>query len=321
MDSLDDYDRVILHQLDKNARQTYLQIGDEVDLTKNVVAYRIKRMIKKGIIRKYSILINPFKLGFESYRIYLSYQYTTPLIEQRIINHFSDDPLNWWTISSEGRYDLAVITWVNNINRFYTSWKKTLSLFRDYFRKQNFSLYIQSISFLHDYLITERKIDKRTSFKFDENQLVTLNDLEKKILYLLSRNSRISVKQMSTKLHCSNLTIEKSMNRLQKKGIILGFHVDINLDMIGYKLYKADINLRNYKKIVNILNYIIKDPHLIRVDYSIGESDLELEFHVSNLNHFERIMQDLSETFSDSIRNYKYLSASKIHNKNYMPRV
>jgi DNA-binding Lrp family transcriptional regulator len=146
MISLDDHDRAILHQLDQNARQTYSQMAEKLDLTKNAVSYRIKKMMKNGIIKKFYTLINPFKIGFESYRIYVSYQYSTPLIEERIINHFSSYPLNWWTISLEGRYDLAVITWVNDVNQFYKYWKETLTLYRDYFRKQHFSLYIQSLT-------------------------------------------------------------------------------------------------------------------------------------------------------------------------------
>ena len=106
----------------------------------------------KGIIKNFYPVIDTFKLGYEGYRIYINLQYTNPNTIKSISNYFIKYPLNWWTISSEGRFDLAVILWVNHINKFYSYWDKTLQLYRDYFREQQFSIYIQSYSFLNEFL-------------------------------------------------------------------------------------------------------------------------------------------------------------------------
>ena len=56
---IDKKDKKILYHLDLNSRQSLNSIGKKVGLTKDVVAYRIQRMQKHGIIkmfRTYSLL-------------------------------------------------------------------------------------------------------------------------------------------------------------------------------------------------------------------------------------------------------------------------
>ncbi|GAF92822.1 unnamed protein product, partial [marine sediment metagenome] len=61
------------------------------------------------------------------------------------------------------------------------------------------------------------------------------------------------------------------------------------------------------------------NPHLVRIDRSVGISDLELELHVKSLRQFHEIMDDVCNKFHDAIKNYKYVYASEVHKMNYMP--
>ena len=69
---LDSKDMKILSELDKNARQPNSSIGRKVRLSKEVVKYRIDRMLKNGIIVRFYTLTNYFKLGISKYKLYLS---------------------------------------------------------------------------------------------------------------------------------------------------------------------------------------------------------------------------------------------------------
>ncbi|MEM0493397.1 MAG: winged helix-turn-helix transcriptional regulator, partial [Candidatus Thermoplasmatota archaeon] len=50
MVDLDLKDRKILYELDLNARQSFGDIGKKVGLSKDSVAYRVKRMEDEGVI-------------------------------------------------------------------------------------------------------------------------------------------------------------------------------------------------------------------------------------------------------------------------------
>jgi len=60
---LDRTDTKIIQQLAKNARVSLVDIGKEVNMSRVAVKARIQALEDKGIIEKYSVIINPAKIG------------------------------------------------------------------------------------------------------------------------------------------------------------------------------------------------------------------------------------------------------------------
>ncbi|GAG46830.1 unnamed protein product, partial [marine sediment metagenome] len=71
---LDLYDKKILCELDMGARQSFSGIGKKVGLSKNAVEYRVKNMLKEGVIEYFYTVIDAYKLGYTGYRTYLHLQ-------------------------------------------------------------------------------------------------------------------------------------------------------------------------------------------------------------------------------------------------------
>jgi Lrp/AsnC family leucine-responsive transcriptional regulator len=61
--SLDDTDRKILDLLQKDARMTNAAIGAEVGMTAPSVFERIRKLEQRGVIQRYSAVVNPTALG------------------------------------------------------------------------------------------------------------------------------------------------------------------------------------------------------------------------------------------------------------------
>jgi len=320
MVKIDSKDREILYQLDLDSRQSFAKIGKQVGLSKTVVAYRINKLITNGFIKTFYTVIDSFKLGYISFRVYLVYQYMTAERERELIDHFVKQKLTWWTISAEGRFDLAVIMWVKDINDFYSFWEDTLRKFRDNFLEQQFSVYIQIYSYRHSYLLDDPNKSDRTKFEITGGgEQVTIDDLDYRLLRLITPNARIPVKDLATKLDTSPAVVNYRLKKLIKQGVIQGFRADIDIGKLGYQFFKADIDLKDYKQRGKIINYAKTNPHLIRIDKSVGISDLELEYHVRSLEEFHQIMKDLINQFPDAIKKYRYVYASTLHKMNYMP--
>jgi DNA-binding Lrp family transcriptional regulator len=62
MDSIDKVDRQILNVLQENAKTTHKEIAEKLFLTRTPVFDRIKKLERRGIIRKYVALLNPKKI-------------------------------------------------------------------------------------------------------------------------------------------------------------------------------------------------------------------------------------------------------------------
>jgi len=133
-------------------------------------------------------------------------------------------------------------------------------------------------------------------------------------------DSRVPTIEIAKKLNSSTITIKNRIKKLMKSGVIQGFKISIDPFKIGYQFYKVDIELNEYQKIHQIINYIKNNPNLTIIGKSIGFADLELRFHVRNLSELHQIMNDITVKFPDVIKNYKYFYTSEIFKMNYMPK-
>ena len=60
---LDSIDRKILRELQKEGRITYAELARRVGLSTSPCLERVKRMEREGVIRGYTTLLNPARLG------------------------------------------------------------------------------------------------------------------------------------------------------------------------------------------------------------------------------------------------------------------
>ena len=309
-------DRKILYQLDINSRQSFSQIGKKVGLNRDVVASRVKKLQEKGIIINFSTYFDYLRLGFIPLRFYFKYQYVTPEIKKEIIDYFVKSKYSIVVFTLEGSYDLLVLILVKNISDAYPFWKKTLQKYGDYFAQRAYSNYVGESIYRKSFLIDEK--DDRTEFILKRSgEKVDYDDVDFQILKLLTNNARIPTIEIAEKLNLTTKTINERIKRLIKSGIILKFEVGIDLNKLGYQLFKIDFYLREYSKINQIVKYIEKNPNLVYVDYTIGYADLELEFYLNNITQLHQIVEDLFKKFPGIIRNYTYFVVIKEY-KNFI---
>jgi len=63
LNGLDEIDRTIITLLTKNARMSYVDIGEAVGLSRVAVKSRISSLEDRGIIEEYTTIINPQKIS------------------------------------------------------------------------------------------------------------------------------------------------------------------------------------------------------------------------------------------------------------------
>ncbi len=320
MVSLDLKDRKILYELDLDSRQPISKIGKKVGLPKTSVAYHIKKMQDLGVIRHFYTVIDAYKLGYTSIRIYLTFQYASLEIRNEILQYFKDNKYTYWIGTIEGPFDLVVIMWIRELFEFHQFWKQTLTRYRDYFQEERFSIYMQLLHFPNTYLLDDPpSVNRKVFEKIGGRQRVEVDDLDLKILNALSSDARIPLLNLAQQTQTSAATVSKRIKLLREKGIIQGFRTDIDIGKIGYKQFKVDIDLRDYKKIDAVSRYIRENSHLIYITVTAGHADLEFSFRFESVAQVSEVMDDLYSKFPNVIRSYHYFYVTKIHKLQYMP--
>ena len=106
---------------------------------------------------------------------------------------------------------------------------------------------------------------------------------------------------------------------MSKKGIILGFKPLIDLEKIGMKYFKLDINLKNMKTRSKLITFSEANPNITYIDQTIGTSDFEVDIEAESNEQFFSIIQEIRGKFGENIQNYSYFVVEKIHKISYLP--
>jgi len=327
MVTIDKKDKKILYHLHLDSRQSLNSIGKKVGLTKDVVAYRIQRMQKQGIIINfYANIIIPGKTYTRNSYVF---QNTNPTIKNEIIQYFINKKNTTYVISLEGSYDLFVNLIYDDILLLELFLEQTQIKYGNYIEKQattvilNLSWY--DLSFLLDEKTKNRKIvrgvdDNKLKQFFEDFAKVNIDEFDLKILKILSLNARLPTTEIAKQLNSTATIIRYRIKKLIKTGVIQGFGVILDFGKIGYRFYHINISLKNYMKRLKIIDYIRNNPHLYCIERALGETaDLELEFYLENVNQLHQIMEDISMKFPEDIKNFNYYSYLKVHKAATIP--
>ena len=150
---------------------------------------------------------------------------------------------------------------------------------------------------------------------------VSFDDKDIKILISLSKNARASLLEIAKEVRISAELTSYRIKQLQKRGIIQGYRVMIDVEKLGYHFYKAEIRLSNYKKIKQIMQFCHQHPNIYQVDKTIGGETLEIEFHVKKLQGMLDIIAEIEGIFQNTIESFDYITVLSEEKMVYMPKI
>lgn len=314
-------DRKILYELDLNCRQSNAQIGKKVGLSRDVVAYRINKMKKEGVIKNFWTAINTFKLGYQVFRIYINFHYVSNKIKKEIIQYFTNYRNSWAVVSVEGPIDLSLVVWVKNIYEFYRFWNKTLEKYGDYFEKYTISVYIQAIGYKKSYLLDKPdKYDNKIMYRTTcDGTIVKIDKIDYEILNEIAVNARIPLIELAEKIGCSSQSISYRLRNLEKSGVIQAYRVNIDRSFLGLQIYKVDIFLKDYNQRGKIIRYLEDNGCIECLNVAVGWSDIEPEIVVENTDKLIKLMEEISDKFPNSIKKENYWIMATVHKERWLP--
>lgn len=115
----------------------------------------------------------------------------------------------------------------------------------------------------------------------------SLDAIDAKIIELMQENARISIKDIAAVVYLSSPAVTARIERLEKNGIITGYHAQVNPEALGYKI-KAFINLdlEPVQK-EEFYPFIEKVPNVVECNCVTGEYAMLLEVEFANTNDLD----------------------------------
>jgi DNA-binding Lrp family transcriptional regulator len=115
--NIDEVDYKILNLLAKNTRISSVEISKQINVSTVTIQSRIHKLIKSGVIQRYSITMDINKLGLREFIVNLSLRDYNK--KNHIINYLSDNPFLWEIHKAIGGFDLEITLYATNFEHFY----------------------------------------------------------------------------------------------------------------------------------------------------------------------------------------------------------
>ena len=103
MKDMDSRDWKILYELDLNARTSLSSLAKKVGLSKEVVNYRLKRLVKNGVITSFFTRVDASLLGLVGFRVFVRFERTTSEVDSQIRKYIIAHPKIGWAVLTYGQ--------------------------------------------------------------------------------------------------------------------------------------------------------------------------------------------------------------------------
>jgi Lrp/AsnC family transcriptional regulator for asnA, asnC and gidA len=116
---IDKKDLEMLRILFDDSRTPIVDIAREVDLSADAVSYRIKRLVRSGVILGFRLSLDSSKIGFEHRKIFLRLNYTSRQRKHDFFKYYSIHPNVVFLLGCIGNWDAELDFDVKDTRHFH----------------------------------------------------------------------------------------------------------------------------------------------------------------------------------------------------------
>ncbi len=317
---IDKKDRRIIYELWQDCRRPLGEIAKEVGVSKQALHYRISRLVEKGVITTFIAAINVAKLGYINHEAWLQFRAVPAGKRHAFAAYLAGHPNVRLVAECGGKFDLLVGILAENPVQFS-------SLFRDILRKfpdivKNYVVLISTDFYAYPRThLLEKEERKRPQHIAEEPRKIALDETEQKVLFHLSNNARIPVMELAKKAGVTASTVRAKLKRLQNEGVIVGYTIQFEHSRIGYENYEvfASLHDMNENKEKELEEYCRSNPYSTYLLKCIGKWDIDIGFDAKDSGHFQHILTEFRDRFSDVISDYEFVSTLRWNKFTYYP--
>ena len=265
---LTEKDKLILKELLDDGRKTSASISKDIDLGREIVNYRIKRLVKENLIVKFVPKLHEGSGSYKEYVILLKLKLDDDISKEEFVKNTIGNKFLVWVLKSSEGWDLIVKLYALNVEEFQTKLNEILELFSDVLAKYYTILSSSPIkeaqreilleSVFHDSIKKDFETIKNVEMHFQ------IDNKDKELLNLLSADGRVQYKDMAEKLDVSADTVKYRIEKLKQQGLIERFEPVINFSKLGFLQYALIMKCGYlHPEVLEKLNVFISKHHNI----------------------------------------------------------
>ncbi|MFH1470174.1 MAG: AsnC family transcriptional regulator [Candidatus Micrarchaeota archaeon] len=306
---LDAKDQRILAALSANARQSLSSVGRKVGLSEEVVNYRLRNLLQKRIITAFRAEIDPFRLGYRGYRLYIRLEGADAEKEKEIYDYLAKTAE--WIAACEGKYNLVYRFIARDEFELNEIVNDISAKFSGYIREKDLTIPIEW-NFYH----SQSGVFKPGKPKYEEPSkkgLAKIDEKDMRIIGILAGNARVPGSEIAQKIGLTPNAVRYRIARLEGEKIIKGYEVAVDRTFFGLYHYKLLMHLKSTEEgtIWKLVRHCENLPNLVFLVRSIGPWEMDIDFDFKSALELHNSVLGLGSRFREIVRNYETLSIFK----------
>jgi Lrp/AsnC family leucine-responsive transcriptional regulator len=301
-------DRRLLYELELDARARLPKLAAALKISEEAVRQKIAKLEKTGAIGGYQSIINLPKIGVESFRVYAVLSCSKDEREE-FWKHLKESSKTWWIAEINGEWNFEFVVWARGNWEFWRFWKEFYGKFGGIIKKYRINSYTELTFLPRTFLVADERRGKNLARAYEGTGRVGLDETEKRVLSAIAFHARDSVVEISKRAQLHYATVARTIGRLEKQGVILGYRALIDRNGLGLEYYKVDVGVSSTEKVEAVKNYALSNPFVIYIDNVIGGSSFEFDFLALNSDHAKEILDEVRAVCGVKLNHLEFFQA------------
>lgn len=122
-----------------------------------------------------------------------------------------------------------------------------------------------------------------------------IDETDRRILAILADDARILIKDLARRVQLSSPSVSERLRRLEERGVIRSFTVDIDPRALGYA-FQAIVRVRPMPGKLHIVDRLLRDiPELVECDKVTGDDCFVARLYLRSMEQLDQILDGVAE--------------------------
>ncbi|MFC2142926.1 Lrp/AsnC family transcriptional regulator [Candidatus Aenigmatarchaeota archaeon] len=316
-------DRRIIKELFDNARTPYSVVAKKVGLSKEVVNYRIKKLIERGIIIRFNTVIDVNRLGWQIYFINIRLRNINNIIEEKIIKSMIAHPNVAQVLKCMGNSDIILKVFVKDYLDANNIMKNFEIEFKPHIDEYEINLIENESTIPLPFFYEPFKIKKLVEIPKKDTTPFSASSTDLQILKKISQNARLPTSEIAKEMNMSRELVRHHLKKLEKNKIILKYRPSAwsGSKAIGYNWYLVMLRLNKISKLTHkkLQFYAINHPNMTYYYKSTGQHDIQFEIRLKTNDELNQVLMDIRSILKNELKSIELSIILKEYKYTYFP--
>ena len=305
-------DVLILRKLLEDGRKSSASISKEIDLGREIVNYRIKRLVKENLIVKFIPKINENAIHYQEYIILLKLNLEDEMSKEKFLRENIGNKYLIWTIKSASGWDFVIRLYAEGVEEFKSKLAEILNNFSTVLVNYYTIISSDKIKETEKEILSKNLFNlKITGEDFETikiKETIIFDEKDKEILNLLGNDARVQYTEIAEKLDISSDTVKYRIDKMKSSGIIENFEPIINFNKLGLYQYAAILKFgfldKNFEN--KICDFLKKEKTITKAIKNLNSDEYFLNLVFEHETEIENFVKKLNNSFEDKIKLLEY---------------